>query len=205
MEKYSIYVILTRSNTLFSKLIQAVKKDEYTHAALSFEEDLSKMYSFGRKYAFLPLVGRLGTENLEEGVFKKHDHLPGVVIEVKVNKWQYDRAKSLLDDFLENSAKYKYHYFGVVNHLLKREVTYDDKFLCSDFVYFILNKIGILSFQMSRNLVRPQNIFWGLSHNVIFQGDLKEFNLAKKVAEWNDLKDELEYDDFGFIHDLFNS
>ncbi len=163
------------------------------------------MYSFGRKYALIPLVGRLGTESIDKGIFKKHAHLPGVVIEVNVTKWQYDRAKSMLDDFIENSAKYKYHYFGIVNHLLKREITYDDRFLCSDFVYYILNKIGILSFKMSRNLVRPQNIFWGLSHNVIFQGDLKEFNLEKRVAEWRNNKEDLEYNDLGFIHDLYNS
>lgn len=58
MEKYSLYVVLTRTNTVISKVVQLVKKDEYTHAAISLDEELNYMYSFGRKYSYYPFIGR---------------------------------------------------------------------------------------------------------------------------------------------------
>lgn len=48
MEKFYVYVVLTRTNTVISRLIQLFKKDEFTHAAISLDRDLANMYSFGR-------------------------------------------------------------------------------------------------------------------------------------------------------------
>lgn len=55
MEKFYVYVVLTRTNTVISRLIQLFKKDEFTHAAISLDRDLANMYSFGRKYTFIRL------------------------------------------------------------------------------------------------------------------------------------------------------
>ena len=37
----TIYILLTRSGTLLSKLVYAVTGANYTHASLAFDEDLS--------------------------------------------------------------------------------------------------------------------------------------------------------------------
>ena len=90
MKKYYLYIVLTRTNTGISKIIQLIKKDEYTHAAISLDKDLNHMYSFGRR---------------------------------KMNKEAYS----------------------------------DDKFLCSEFVYYILKESGVADLKIPRNLVRPQS------------------------------------------------
>jgi len=41
MEKFYVYVVLTRTNTVISRLIQLFKKDEFTHAAISLDRDLA--------------------------------------------------------------------------------------------------------------------------------------------------------------------
>lgn len=175
MEKYYLYIVLTRTNTMISRLIQLVKKDKYTHAALALDKDLNTMYSFGRKYVFNPFLGRFRRERLDEGIYKFHKVLPGAVLEIEVTKEQHEKAISLLNQFINNSHIYKYNYKGLFHSLLKKEACADNRFLCSEFVYYVLNESGILDFHVSRNLVRPQD-FLSLADRLIYQGDLKQLN-----------------------------
>ena len=39
MDKAHLYVVLTRTNTVISRLIHLVTRDEYTHAALALDRD----------------------------------------------------------------------------------------------------------------------------------------------------------------------
>src|SRR6056297_242697 len=188
MERKSIYVILTRTKTLLSRLIQLVKKDMYTHAAISLDKDLTKMYSFGRKYTYLPFMGCLGIETIESGIYKKHKNLPGVILEIKVNDWQYEKARMILNSFISDSKRYKFHYAGLIDHILQREVKLENKFLCSDFIYYVLKSCGILNLNTPENLVRPQNIFLGLRHKIIYEGDLKKFQSNIDTNYWQNKK-----------------
>ena len=52
MENKKIYIVLTRTNTILSRLIGFIEDDEYTHASISLDRGLSQMYSFGRKYSY---------------------------------------------------------------------------------------------------------------------------------------------------------
>lgn len=173
MEKHYLYIVLTRTNSTVSKLIGLFTKDEYTHAAISLDKDLNNMYSFARKYTFNPFIGRFKHENLNEGLYKFSKNLPGAIIEIEVSKEQYEKATQLVNNFIENSNKYKYNYIGLIHNLLNREVCYENRFLCSEFVYHILNQSSILDFNMSRNLVKPATLL-NSNGDMIFKGNLKE-------------------------------
>ena len=95
MEKKSLYIVLVRTNTLISRLIQFAKKDEYTHAAISLDENLDCMYSFGRKYILFPFIGRFKREEIDKGIYKLHKRLPGIVLEVEVPHYRYQKSKAL--------------------------------------------------------------------------------------------------------------
>ena len=43
MEKYCIYIVLTRMNTTIARLIRIIKKDDFTHAAISLDKQLKYM------------------------------------------------------------------------------------------------------------------------------------------------------------------
>ena len=173
MEKnYYLYIVLTRTNTIISKLINFIKSDKYTHAAISLDKELNCMYGFGRRHAFNPFIGVFRKEEMNKGVYKYHKNLPGAIIEIEVTKVQYEMAQSLLDEFINNSSNYKYNYFGLIHGILNQEVCYENRFLCSEFVYHILKESGIADFKMSRNLVRPQNLL-NLKSKIIYEGNLK--------------------------------
>lgn len=172
MVNKSIYIVLTRTNTILSRLIGAIKNDEYTHASISLNKDLSIMYSFGRKYTYNPFVGRFVKENLNEGVFALQNKLKGLVLEIEVTPEQYDKINALLNKFISNSNSYKYNYYGLINSLLNKESYSDDKFLCSEFVYYILNECGVVNLNKSRNLIRPQDLL-NIKGRVLYKGNLK--------------------------------
>ncbi len=173
-----IYIVLTKTNTVLSRIISVIKNDDYTHSSISLNKDLNSMYSFGRKNSYNPFVGRFVEENLDKGVYGWHRNLKGMVLEIEVTAEQYERAEKLLNEFIFNSDNYKYNYIGLINSLFNKEKYYDDRFLCSEFVYYILNKIGAANLNKSRNLVRPQD-FLKLKSNIIFEGNLKNSKWSK--------------------------
>lgn len=182
MKKYYLYIVLIRTNTVLSNMIKLLKKDEYTHAAISLDENIEYMYSFGRKDAYNPFIGRFKQEHINRGIYRFHRYLPGIVIKVGVSKEQYDKAKFLLDDFILNSDMYKYNYKGLLYSLVEKSSYQDDRFLCSEFVYHILYESYIVDFKVSRNLVRPQNLL-DIKGEVIYEGNLKDIKSSEEVMD----------------------
>lgn len=163
---------------MMSRLIKFFTKDQYTHASISLDKELNHMYSFGRRTTYNPLIGRFKKEDINEGIYKFWDTLPGAIIEVEVSKDQYEIAKEILEEFIENSELYKYNYRGLIHCLLNKEVLSENRFLCSEFVYHILKESGAVDLKISRNLVRPQSLF-NVEGNLVYEGNLKEIKLPK--------------------------
>lgn len=179
MERYHLYVVLTRTNTIVSRLIQLIKDDEFTHAAISLDKELNYMYSFSRKHTYNPFIGVFRKEEINKGLYKLQRSLHGTIIEIEVSRQQYKAAKGLLNHFIDNSNLYKYNYKGLLDGVLNKESCYDYRFLCSEFVYYILKESGIVDFNISRNLVRPQN-FLNLDGDIIYRGNLKDLKYQNK-------------------------
>lgn len=45
----NIYIVLTQTGTLLSRIIKFLTQGQYNHASIGFDEELNYMYSFGRK------------------------------------------------------------------------------------------------------------------------------------------------------------
>lgn len=172
MRSYYVYVVLTRTNTTMSRMIQLLKNDEYTHASITLDPELSHMFSFGRKHTHNPIIGVFKREELHKGLFGLQKELPAVVYEIEVTPAQYHRVKRILEDFESKKEKYKYNYMGLVHSFQRKSHSYEDRFLCSEFVYHVLKEARILELDKPRNLVRPQD-FRTVGWPIVFEGDLK--------------------------------
>ena len=171
----SVYVVLTRTNTIISRLIHYFTKDEYTHAAISLDMDLKYMYSFGRKWTYYPFIGGFKREFIDRGAYKFSKILPGVIIELNVSEDKYCKMLEILNRFIDNPRDYKYNYFGLINNFIQKESYCDYRFLCSEFVYYVLRESNIIDFNKPRNLVRPQD-FLKLEGKIVYKGDLRKLN-----------------------------
>lgn len=187
MVNYHLYIVLTRTKTAISNLIHLLKNDDYTHASISFDRELNQMYSFGRRDTYNPFIGRFKKEDINEGLYKLCNTLPGVIIEVDVSKQQYEKSKTIVSQFISNSHQYKYNYRGLVHSLLNKPATSEHCFLCSEFVYHVLKESEIVNFHTSRNLVRPQS-FLNLEGRIIYKGDLKELGSLECEGRSNECK-----------------
>lgn len=180
MHKKYVYIVLMRTQTFISKSIKLVTSDEYTHSSISLDKNLTNMYSFGRPFAYTPFFARFVEEEFHKGLLGTHNYLPGIVIELEVTEYQYEIIQDLLNHFILNYSTYKYNYLGILYNYINKEVTSRNRFLCSEFVYYVLNESKVLDFSKSRNLVRPID-FLALEENIIFKGDLKDFQLQENV------------------------
>ena len=170
-----------------SNMIRIFKNDEYTHAAISLDKELNHMYSFGRRNTYNPFIGRFRKEEINEGVYKLCNILPGAIIEVEVSKEQYEKAKVTLAHFISNSHLYKYNYKGLMHSLLNKPVCSNYRFLCSEFVYHILKESGIADLKISRNLVRPQSLL-KIEGRIIYKGNLKEIKLPQNNSYTKEIR-----------------
>jgi hypothetical protein len=144
------------------------------------------MYSFSRKHVHNPFIGIFRQEEMNEGLYKNQKSVPGLIMEVEVSRQQYFKARKIIEHFVLNDKTYKYNYMGLLHSLLNKSVSYNDRFLCSEFVYYILNECGVADLNISRNLVRPQNLL-DLKSNIVFIGDLKRLEIDENNAGVNDL------------------
>ena len=169
-----IYIVLIQSPTVPAKLMNFFKRNKYTHAALSLDEELRSMFSFGRHWTSYPCPCGFKQENFNEGVYGKCADLPGVVLELDVTDEQYEKAMVKLDEFILRSKHYKYNYLGVFANFFKVDYKHKNKFFCSEFVYYILYESGILDLGTSRVFVSPQELST-VSKKVVYEGNLKTY------------------------------
>ena len=63
----TIYILLTRSGTLLSKLVYAATGSSYTHASMAFDAELSCLYSSTRKNGYTMFPAGPSKEYLNKG------------------------------------------------------------------------------------------------------------------------------------------
>lgn len=182
----SIYILLTRSSTCISKIINLTTSDKYTHASISFDKSLEPMYSFARKFVNLPLPAGLRIEPLHTGFFKKHSHIPCALYELRVTDEVYDAAKKEVEMMMEEASKY---YFSVIGLILCRlNIPYRRKYryFCSEFVSEILSRSRALPLPKAPSLMRPNDYTEIPDLSCRYEGKLHNLiNLSKKEKAHN--------------------
>ena len=64
MARQTVYTLLTRSGTWFSRLIHLATQDRYTHASIGLDSPQGPFYSFTRKYEHFALLAGLVEEQV---------------------------------------------------------------------------------------------------------------------------------------------
>ena len=66
-----VYIILTHTGTIVSRIIRCYTGHEFSHVSISLDEELTKMYSFGRLNPYNTFIGGFVNERLNSGTFKR--------------------------------------------------------------------------------------------------------------------------------------
>lgn len=156
MSRY-IYLLLTRSNTFFSKAMYRVTKDEFTHISLSLDDDLDTMYSFCRRYPDLPLPAGFTTESIYRGFYKKNFTIPCCLYRLEVSDDKYQQLLSALEQLMEKSEELKYDVLGTMLCHFDIEHERENYRYCSWFVAEALGNLNLMEFEKHYSLVRPMD------------------------------------------------
>jgi len=89
-----IYIVVSQTGTILSRILKRITGAEYNHASLSFSPDLLTMYSFGRMHPYNPVWGGFVKESPNSGTFKRFSGTRVVVLSITVSQEKYLKGTS---------------------------------------------------------------------------------------------------------------
>lgn len=177
-----IKIVLTQTNTIISKTLKAVSKKTYNHISISFVDDCSSMFSFGRKITWFPLIGGFVKEDINKGVFKMHPETKCKIYKLEVSDEDYDIIINRLNNFLAEPNSFRYSFLNVFLMYFNIPLQRKYCFVCSSFVSYLLH--GVIPLDKEISLVTPDD-YNSYNLNAIYEGTLHDFVNNKASSCFN--------------------
>lgn len=176
---YPIFIVLTEGKTLFSSAIKGLTKSIFSHASISFDTSMKKIYSFAvdnkdpetangikggfrvEDLSYVPEGGRMGLYTFFVG------------------KEPYEVMRNWVDNLENNARKHNtsYAYKNLINFLFKIPANISDySMFCSQFVDRCLKIAGIDITGKQSTLVSPEDL------NNASKNEKRIYNLYQGLA-----------------------
>lgn len=178
----SIYILLTKSTTICSRIVYMATRSEYTHAAISLNGNFDDLYTFSRKYKRAILPAGFVRESVYAGIMGDSDNMDCAVYELTVNRRTYKKLEKLLNNMECNKDKYKYSIMGLPMCHFNRKYERKGKFFCSQFVYYALSEAGAVVRNAEPSLVKPMDLSKLPEVTEIFKGQISQLR-----GSWADM------------------
>lgn len=173
MAERTVYILLTRSGTCFSRIIHLATGDAYTHASISLEGPAGPFYSFGRKHPRLALPAGLVQEELDRSWQASGEHVPCCLYELRIPEGAYRRLRRQLEGMYAMRSRYHYSLLGALACHFDRVFLRRRYYFCSQFVAGLLRDCGAVELPKDPALLRPMDLCEVEGMRVIYRGDLK--------------------------------
>ncbi|MDO4357121.1 MAG: hypothetical protein Q4E13_11490 [Clostridia bacterium] len=178
----TVYVLLTKNDTSYSRLIGAVTGDEFTHAALVLDDRISEIYSFSRRWTRLALPAGFERESLHCGVYGRNPDVPCALFAVEMEESAYGRMRDGLRRMLCEKRAHGYNLLGAMSCGLGRpHVSRHGRMFCSEFVAGTLQRYGALELDRPAALVRPGDMAAMPELKCVFRGTLAQLQARRNL------------------------
>lgn len=172
VDEKKIYILLTDTGTLFTRLIKLYTKKSFNHASISFDRSLSEVYSFGRKAPSNPFIGGFVKENMESHFFKLAECR---VYSCTVSSIQYKKMRCFIQKMNDEKSLYRYNLLGLFAILLNKQINRKHAFFCSQFVASVLQECECVKFSKHPSLITPYDLIKGNDFHLVYEGNLKNY------------------------------
>ena len=177
-----IYIVLTHTKTILSRLIKEFTKYEFSHVSISLDVELKEMYSFGRLNAYNPFWAGFVHEYINKGTFKRFYKTRTKIYSLTITDEQYENIKKIISFIKSERKKYKFNILGLVAAGLHRKIGSDHSFYCAEFVKYVLEEANIktnlpeiVKPEDFKNLDNIEEIYCGLLRKYrVPMGNLRE-------------------------------
>jgi len=168
-----VYVLLTDTGTIFTRMIKLYTKKPLNHASLVLDDHFSKVYSFGRINQRNPFIAGFVRENLAGRLFRNADC---AIYSCTLTEKQFQIIIDKINEMEENRHHYRYNLLGLIGVMLNWEIDRKNAFFCSHFVASVLEESGLpIKKQKPLSLLTPHDIKELTSLEFVYEGKLSSY------------------------------
>lgn len=172
MTEKKVYILLTDTGSFLTRLIKLYTKKPYNHASISFDSELSEVYSFGRKTARNPFIGGFVRENLKSGLFKQASC---AIYSFTVSEEKIKKMKRYIEEIEKQKEYYRYNFLGLFGFLCNKPIKREKALFCSQFVASVLKECNTLDFKKPLPLIAPSDLQELPELKLVYEGKLKGY------------------------------
>ena len=168
-EVKDIYILLTDTGTVLTKIIRTFTKDPLNHASIAFDCDLTEVYSFGRVNPNNPFIAGFVQEDVR-GEFFKNSKCE--LYRLSVCPEVYHNIRSQIQYFKHNAELYRYNLIGMLGVVFNIEWERRNAFFCSQFVATVFKRSGMSLLDKSPLLMTPGDLRETPNIELVYRGML---------------------------------
>ncbi|MBE6551131.1 MAG: hypothetical protein E7665_03225 [Ruminococcaceae bacterium] len=170
----NVYIVLTQTGTVLSRIIKAITGAEYNHSSISLTDTLTPMYSFGRRNPYNPFWGGYIKEQPKCGIFKRLPDTTSKVISIKVSEETYEELKVLFESMYDEKEKYGYNFIGLCLAAFGIVLRRERHLYCSEFIRDVFRKYKIEGYDLLDEIIQPVH-FMRMPHEVVYCGRINDY------------------------------
>lgn len=172
-----IFIILTNTGTVLTRLIGMYTKAPYNHVSICFDDELEEIYSFGRTRPWNPLWGGFVQEKLTEGgIYNRFDETVCTIYELKIPHKNYNYLRNNIEKFKKYRRRYYFNTFAFLGVVINHPIKIPYGYFCSYFVAHVLKESGIELFEKDPALVIPSDVYTNKRLTEIYSGKIQEYS-----------------------------
>ena len=137
-----MYVVLVRAMTGLGKVCRSLGKYEYTHIAVSFEEELKEFVSFSRRKHYVPFDAGFMREKVEHYAFGPHQKVRVKVFKIPVTEEAMERIQAYIKK-VEAEEEYVFNLYAMLTMPLLHGFRLYKAHNCMSFVAKLLKLSGV--------------------------------------------------------------
>ncbi len=185
----TVYLLLTRTTTVFSRVIRLLTAAPYTHAALSTAQNPAEIflsepnqpspcsrgfYSFGRKNPYLPFPAGFTMESGFGGYIRAFPHTNCALMSLEIPDDSYEQICTRLARMEKCTKYYHYNLLGALLCGIGLPVSRRRRYFCSQFVADLLSRSGAVDLPKPVDLMRPVDFAFLCGAKVVYIGTTGE-------------------------------
>lgn len=181
---HNLYVLFASTPCKMGKFIRFMTKHRYNHVAISFDDQLQKLYSFSRHYENAPFYGGF----VEESFRRYHDKDKLCMIKVCKIPLSIEEKNKIMRFLIcieKNSKMYVYNFISALIFPIKRRIRVQKAYTCIEFILAVVKKSSVGVELKKRNFVSIKELEKILGDKVVYEGSSTHYPIP---GDWgNDL------------------
>lgn len=167
-----IYIILTYTGTILSRIVKIYTRKEYSHVSISLDRDLNQMYSFGRLNPYNPFIGGFVHEGIDRGTFKRFKNTKTKIYSMEIDEEKYERLEEIIENIQQKKKLYKFNVIGLIAVALNVRIKREKCFYCAEFVKYVLEQSKVVELP---EIIKPDDFNKLNGLNEVYIGKLQDY------------------------------